>query len=49
MTNLAEKVKDKLKDAKDTVSSKGTRYDSTEHYEANEPIFYLGRLLTKIK
>jgi hypothetical protein len=38
MTNLAEKVKDKLKDAKDTVSSKGTGYDSTEHYEANEPM-----------
>lgn len=38
MANLAEKVKDKLKDAKDTVSSKGTGHDSTEHYEANEPM-----------
>ena len=38
MTNLAGKVKDKLKGAKDTISSKETGYDSTKHYEANEPM-----------
>lgn len=41
MTNLAGKVKDKLKGAKDTISSKNTEetgYDSTKHYEANEPM-----------
>jgi hypothetical protein len=41
MTNLAGKVKDKLKGAKDTVNSKNTEttgYDSTEHYEASEPM-----------
>ncbi len=41
MTNLAGKVKNRLKGAKDTVSSKNTEttgYDSTEHYEASEPM-----------
>ncbi|HET7391575.1 MAG TPA: hypothetical protein VFJ51_12180 [Nitrososphaeraceae archaeon] len=43
MTNIAEKVKDKLKDAKDTVvgskeDTEGTGYDSTKRYESNEPM-----------
>lgn len=38
MTNLAGKLKDMLKGAKDTVSSKEMGYDSTKHYEANEPM-----------
>ena len=43
MSKIAEKVKDKLKDAKDTVvgsndNAEGTGYDSTQRYEANEPM-----------
>jgi hypothetical protein len=44
MTNIAGKVKDKLKDAKDTVvgskkeDTEGTGYDSTKQYESNEPM-----------
>jgi hypothetical protein len=43
MTNIAGKVKDKLKDAKDTVvgskeDTEGTGYDSTKQYEASEPM-----------
>jgi hypothetical protein len=38
-----KKVKDKLKDAKDTVvgsedNTEGTGYDSTKKYESNEPM-----------
>jgi hypothetical protein len=43
MSKIAEKVKDKLKDAKDTVvgsndNAEGTGYDSTQRYEASEPM-----------
>ena len=43
MSKITEKVKGKLKNAKETVSvSKDnveeTGYDSTKHYEANEPM-----------
>jgi hypothetical protein len=42
MSKIAEKVKDKLKDAKDTVvgsndNTEGTGYDSTQRYEDSEP------------
>lgn len=43
MTSITEKVKDKLKDAKDTVvgsneDTQGTGYDSIKQYESNEPM-----------
>ena len=43
MTGVMKKVKDKLKDAKDTVvgsenDTEGTGYDSTKKYESNEPM-----------
>ena len=43
MSKIAEKVKDKLKDVKDTVvgsndNTEGTGYDSTPRYEASEPM-----------
>ena len=43
MSKVAEKVKDKLKDAKDTIvgSNDNTgraEYDSTQRYEASEPM-----------
>lgn len=40
MVNLTEKVKEKVKDAKDKVvgSDEESGYDSTEHYEASEPM-----------
>ena len=43
MSKITEKVKDKLKDAKETVvgskdDTEGTGYDSTKQYEANEPM-----------
>ena len=43
MTDVMKKVKDKLKDAKDTVvgsedDTEGTGYDSTKKYESNEPM-----------
>jgi hypothetical protein len=45
MSKIADKVKDKLKDAKDTVTGSKdisdeseTGYDSTKQYEANEPM-----------
>ena len=43
MSKIADKVKGKLKDAKDTVAgskdnTEETGYDSTENYEANEPM-----------
>lgn len=45
MSKITEKVKDKLKDAKDTVTGSKdisdeseTGYDSTKQYEANEPM-----------
>lgn len=45
MSKITEKVKDKLKDAKDTVAGSKdisdeseTGYDSTKQYEANEPM-----------
>jgi hypothetical protein len=42
MTDVMKKVKDKLKDAKDTVvgsedDTEGRGYDSTKKYESNEP------------
>ena len=43
MTDVIEKVKGKLKDAKDTVvgsedDTEGTGYDSTKKYESNAPM-----------
>ena len=43
MSKIADKVKGKLKDAKDTVAgskdnTEETGYDSTKQYEANEPM-----------
>jgi hypothetical protein len=44
MTKITEKIKDKVKDAKDTVvgskddAEKETGYDSTKQYEAREPM-----------
>jgi hypothetical protein len=42
MSKIAEKVKDKVKDAKDKVvgtkDDTETGYDSTERYEASEPM-----------
>jgi hypothetical protein len=41
MVNLTEKVKEKVKDAKDKVvgsKDEGGGYDPTKHYEASEPM-----------
>ena len=45
MSKIVDKVKDKLKDAKDTVTgsedtkdTEETGYDSTKQYETNEPM-----------
>jgi hypothetical protein len=43
MSKIAEKVKDKIKGAKDSVvgskdDAQETGYDSTQKYEANEPM-----------
>ena len=43
MSKITDKVKDKLKGAKDTIAgsddkTEDTGYDSTKHYEANEPM-----------